>query len=135
MKILEKDSLCSLMRRALEKNFSLYLPTHTVAAGNLRYGGMWMVYSSKGLDGFMEDITRLDLNFEEDVCYIPSLEIESIYRRKGNGKKLFQALEEFCKAIEIPRIELTASPQSAIFYTKIGFKIKTPHGVMVKELS
>ena len=130
------EQLCSLMRYALEANFSLYNKSDTVKAGTFSKGDIWVAYSPAGLMP-LDDVTRIDLNLRDEICYVPEAKIEPSERRKGYGRELFEAVEEFCKELGISRIELTCSGKgNNIFYKKLGFKQKgADSSEMYKEVN
>lgn len=119
------ETMVSFMTELLKTNFGLYDDSYSVKAGKLPNKGIWLVYSPKGPSSIRDDITRIDINIKNKICYIPDVRIESRERRKGYGRELFEAVEEFCRELEISRIELTCSGKgNDLFYKKLGFKPK-----------
>ena len=56
-------------------------------------------------------------------AYIQDLIIHPDYRGKGFGKKLVNALLNYCKSKEFLWIGLIAEPGQDEFYSSLGFKI------------
>ena len=60
-------------------------------------------------------------------AYIQDLVILPRYRRKGIGRKLVEALLEYCLSRGIPWIGLISEPEQDSFYSSLGFKPMDKH--------
>lgn len=62
------------------------------------------------------------VNLDEKVCYLMSIQVEEVMRRKGVGTRIVNAVKAFARAFDVTHIELTASDQSPAFWLANDFQ-------------
>lgn len=73
----------------------------------------------------------------ERICVLPS------YRRKGSGKMIMDAIENFAKTQPVEVLKLNAQTHAIPFYEKLGYQVVSdefmdagiPHKTMEKQIA
>lgn len=117
----EKE-LTEIIRTCLRNNFLLYPNYEKIQhlTATIRNNQIFITYNPANKWPPFEE-TRFGLQVKGDICYITSLILKKELRKKGHGRQLAQAAEEFAKQTSCKRIIVSASGQSPGFYQQMGF--------------
>lgn len=66
-------------------------------------------------------LAAVSLQLEPPLCYIIRIGVREESRRKGVGRMLYDAVEQFCLQQGITTIETTPSGQGEVFWPAMGF--------------
>lgn len=127
-----EQELTGIIKECLRKSFPLYdlFEDRQHLSITKTDGKLFLTYNPSNTwpplklleDGRVIQTTILGLQIEKELGYITELIIDTENRRKGYGKALLLAAEEFMKKIGCKRIIVSASGETTKkFYQAMGF--------------
>ena len=105
------EEIKSVTRQSLENNFPLYKKEHNVEATPLNEErDLWIGYRTKlgcGLE--IMNSTHFDLNVQDGIFYLVSINLDRDERGKGFGWKLYQTSFSIARNLRFPFVRQTPS--------------------------
>ena len=81
----------------------------------------------------LKAIARLDIN-DEKSAQVRFMAVETEIQRKGYGKQVMLAIENYCKSISISEIVLHAREIAIPFYENLGYQLVEKSHLLFNEI-
>jgi GNAT superfamily N-acetyltransferase len=130
--------LIYVMKSILKDKFGLFKNEHFVGAKEFDEK-IWVEYNMFGL-GSNEIVNCFDLNIDGDTCYLLHINLSKSLRGNGNGKELYESIEEFSRVEGLRRVVMFPSGTTFCgdsrrnYVHRIGYRDITPNGEVEKIL-